>query len=107
MSEPTSRCSFCCGLGRVADAPCRMCNGSGEAPTPTVRCPTCRGDRADDFGEECAECRGTGSVRGCAECLVLPMDPMFKPCCGGTCLDAWQAKQRLATQAPPLVRKAP
>ncbi len=106
MSEPTVRCPVCCGLGRVADAPCQMCRGAGTV-APTVKCPACRGDGCDDFGAECKACRGTANVPACPECLVLPRDAMFTPCCGGVCLEAWTTRQRFTDPAPPLVRKAP
>ena len=106
MSEPNVHCALCCGLGRVADAPCQLCGGSGAHPAPMVKCGACRGERSDEFGDDCAACDGTGNVLACVECLVLPRDPMFAPACGGVCQEAWQAKQRLAVQASP-VKRAP
>lgn len=102
MAEPAARCELCCGLGRVADAPCRMCGGSGRAPSLILKCPACKGERSDDFGDDCAACGATGSVPACAQCGLEPVEALFAPCCGGTCRELWQR-----AQPAPIVRRAP
>lgn len=56
MSEIRIRCGLCCGLGRVADAPCRMCLGAGSVlacaqcgvePVDAMFAPACSGNCRD------------------------------------------------------------
>ncbi len=69
---------------------------------PTVTCTACRGQRSDDFGDECKECKGTGAVLACVECLAMPQEPIWAPTCSSLCREAWQRRQ-----PAPIARKAP
>jgi RecJ-like exonuclease len=92
MSE---RCTLCLGLGRVADAPCRLCKGSGLAPEATVKCPACRGERCDEYGNDCAGCHATGSVLACLSCTIEPVDPLHAPFCSSACEADHKANAKL------------
>lgn len=68
MSGPGVQCPACGGLGRLADHPCRLCDGTGGfAPEPsafpTLALCSCSQGPADPFPDpKCPRCRGTGEV---------------------------------------------
>ncbi len=88
----------------------KLCLGSPPAPdcdcgTGLVRCPDCAG-LARIADAACPRCE-SGYLPACANCGAEPVDPMFAPACSGACRDAWEAKQRAAQPAPPIVTRAP
>lgn len=88
----------------LGDPPVPGCNCGVEVPR-LVRCPYCRGDAIVD-GEPCSRCEA-GYLPTCANCGAEPVDALFAPACSGTCREEWEAKQRAAHPAPPIVRRAP
>ena len=66
-----------------------------------MRCPDCH-DLLGARAKPCAACGGSGFVEACAMCNDAPQEPIWAPCCSGTCRGLWEAKQ-----PRPLVRKAP
>lgn len=59
-----------------------------------LKCTACGGlTRLADH--PCDTCQETGTVPACAACEVEPVDPLFAPCCSGTCRETWDAQQKL------------